>query len=339
MKHLKSGCCLLIIILFCASCAGRPEVTISADTLYEPPMPKVEYEYELGPGDVIEVIYHYTPKPDTNEYYLAVGDVLKVEFAYHGNINRQLTLRPDGNIAMPRKGDVRALGLTPIQLQQKLTELYSNDFIDPVITITMIQYNRAIDHLKRAITTSPRGQSKLTAVRPDGYISFPLLNDIMARGKTVPELRAIATKEYSKQIDNLTVSLILKEMKANLVYVMGEVGRPDYYLMEGPMTVTQIMSRAGGLLDTASRDTVLVISRDHKRRPWGRLVNIDEILREGNISKDIMLQQYDVVYVPKSSIARRNLFVAQYINRMVPDFFDAGYNLGGTLVDHRPVLR
>ncbi|MDY7032762.1 MAG: polysaccharide biosynthesis/export family protein [Thermodesulfobacteriota bacterium] len=339
MQNFKFVVSLLLVGFFCMSCAGPSEIGIKKDTIYDKPMPRVEYEYELGPGDVIEIIYHYTPKPTTREYYLSVGDILRVEFAYHSDINRQLTVRPDGNIAMPRKGDVFVLGMTPAQLQEELTTLYSDIFKDPVITITMVQYNRAIDHLKRAITTAPRGQSKLTTVRPDGYISFPVLNDILARGRTLPELRKIVTEEYRKLIDNLTVSLILKVMKANLVYVMGEVRQPNYYLMEGPHSVSQIIARAGGVLDSAEKRTVLVISRDKDRKPWGRLVNLKKILHSGDISQDILLQQYDIVYVPKTSIARRNLFVEQYINRMVPDFFSADYFIGGTLVDHEPIIK
>lgn len=337
IQNLKTTIALLTIGFFCLSCAGPAEVGISEDTVYNLPMPRVEYEYEVGPGDVIEIIYHYTPKPDTKEYYLSVGDVLRVEFTYHRNIDRELTIRPDGNISMPRKGDVYALGLTPSQLQEKLTKLYSEDFKDPVITITLIKYNRAIDHLKIAITTAPRGQSKLTTVRPDGYLSFPMLDDILAKSKTIPRLKAIVTAEYKKLIDNLTVSIILKVMKANLVYVMGEVAKPDYYLMEGQTTVSQILSRAGGPLDSGDRRTILIISRDKERRPWGRLVNLEKILYYGNVSQDIILNQYDVVYVPKTAIARRNLFVEQYINGMVPDFFSADYNIGGTLLDHSPL--
>jgi protein involved in polysaccharide export with SLBB domain len=339
IQIIKNTFTLLVLLFFCVSCAGEPEVGIPGDILYEQPMPLVEYEYELGPGDTLEIVYHYTPKPDTSEYFIAVGDVLKVEFAYHKNINRTLTVRPDGNVAMPRKGDVHVLGLTPFHLQGKIQELYSGEFKDPLVTITMIQYNRAIDHLKKAITTAPRGQSKLTTVRPDGYISFPMLTDIMARGRTVPELKALATEEYKKLIDNLTVSLILKVMKANLVYVMGEVASPNSYIMEGPQSVSQILARAGGVMNTADRSTILVISRDENRRPWGRLVNLKEILYDGNISQDIILQQYDVVYVPKTAIARRNLFFEQYIDNMIPEAFSANYVIGGTLLNHRAVIR
>ena len=334
----------ILMIVVCASCAGRPEVGIDKETLYDRPMPRVEHEYLLGPGDVLEIVYHYTPKPDTKEYVLSVADILKVEFAYHPDMNRELTVRPDGNITMPKKGAVFALGLTPLELQDKIVELYSQEFIDPVVTVTMVQYNRTIDRLKKAITTSSRGQSKLSAIRPDGYVSFPVINDVLAGGKPLPEVKEILTKQYQAQVDNLTITLILKVMKANLVYIMGEVVRPNSYLIDGTSTVSQLIARAGGTTDRAEKSTVLIISRDKKRRPWGRLVNLEKVLYDGDLSQDLVLGQYDIVYVPKSAIARRNLFVDQYINKMIPTSLIGPYEMGGTvfggtLIETSPIVK
>lgn len=329
LKFFRALAVSVIMVVICASC-GK-EVGISEDTVYDRPMPKIEHEYELGPGDVLEIVYHYTPKPDTKEYYLSVADVLTVEFAYHPDMERELTIRPDGNITMPRKGAVLALGLTPAQLKDKIVELYSKDFIDPVVTVTMIQYNRTIDRLKRAITTSARGQSKLSAIRPDGYLSFPVINDVLAGGKTLPEVKRILTKQYQAQIDNLTITLILKVMKANLVYIMGEVKKPNKYLIDGTTSIAQLVSRAGGFLNTAERSTVLVVSRDKQRRPLGRLVDMKKVLYDGDMSQDIILNQYDVVHVPKSTIARANLFIKQYINDMIPSNLIGPYDLGGSV--------
>lgn len=339
IQKFKIALAIAFLSLLSYSCAGRPEVAITEDTLYEKPMPKVEYEYELGPGDVLEIIYHDTPQPDTKEYRLSVGDILKVECEHHSEINRDVTVRPDGNITLPRIGDVDVLGLSTNAIRDKLTNLFSKDFRDPSITVTVIQSNRAIDYLKIAITTSERGQSKLSTVRPDGYLSMPIINDVMARGKTLPELKRAITAEYDKIIDNLTLSIVLWEMKANLVYITGEVAKPDYYLMEGPNTVSQIVARAGGFLDTSEKKSVLVISRDEQRRPWGRLVDMEKVFSSGDISQDVVLHQYDVVYVPKSSIARRDLFVEQYISRLLPSFFTAGYNVGGTMLQHAPLVK
>jgi len=331
-KNIKLMLGVLLGMTLIASCAGKDEVGITDDIVYDRPMPKIEHEYQLGPGDVLEIVYHYTPKPDNKAYILSVADVLKVEFAYHPDMNRELTIRPDGNITMPKKGKVLALGLTPTQLQEKIIQIYSKEFIDPVVTVTMIQYNRTIDRLKKAITTSARGQSKLTAIRPDGYASFPVITDVLAGGKTLPELKETVQQKYKEQIDNLTITMILKVMKANLAYIHGEVNSPDSYLMDGNLTVSQLISRAGGLKNTAERKTILIISRDKHRRPWARLVNLQKVIEMGDVSQDIVLNQYDVVYVPKSEIARRNLWVEQYINGMIPEELLGSFELGGSAV-------
>jgi polysaccharide export outer membrane protein len=332
--------CGVTLGLLCVSCAGSPEVGISENTVYEDTVYQYfKHDYELGPGDVLEVVYHYTPKPETRVYRIAVGDVMRVEFAYHPEMDRTVTVRPDGNITLPRTGQVEVIGLTATEVQQNVTELFSRDFRDPLITVTLIQYNRAIDHLKQAIKTAPRGQSKLTAVRPDGWVSFPVIEDLKAAGKTVPDLRREVQEEYSKLIDHMTVTLILKVMKANLAYISGEVVNPSMYLMQGPTTVLQLVAMSGGFLPGAERKTVLVVSRDEERRPLARIVDLKSSIEEGNISKDIVLSQYDVVYVPKSSIARRGEWVELYINQIIPDAFDVSYVLGGTLIRHEPLIR
>lgn len=314
---------IILACLLVMSCAS-PEVKITKDATYEPSLPLQEFEYHLGPGDVIEIVYHVIPKPDKHEYVLAVGDVIRVEFTYHKDINRRLTIAPDGNITLPRKGKIQAAGFTVSQLRKKLVHIYSNIFRDPEITITMIKYNTAIYSLRKAITTAPRGQSKLTTVRPDGYISFPMIDDVYAKGLTLPQLRAQVTKEYSRIINNLKITLILKILKNNVIYVLGEVKNPNIYLMDRPTSVMQALSMAGGLLDTAKKETVLVVRLNKDRNPEAKLVNIKKIIAEGNIANDLLLQQYDIVYVPKTEIAQADLWVSQHLTQLIPSWFKLG---------------
>ena len=312
---------VLFLCLFCISCAG-PNITIEKDTVYDKPVAEFPDQYYLGPGDVIEIIYHIMLKPSEKAYVLAVGDVIRVEFYYHPDLNREMSILPDGKITLPLKGEIDVSGLTPSQLTENLTQIYSDILRDPSITITMIEYDQAINQLKIAITNRDRGQSKLSVIRPDGFITLPLLpRDIKASGLTLPQLKAVVTEDYSKIVDNLALSLILETSKSNVVYVMGEVKKPDYYQMDTPTTLTQILSRAGGLLDTAGTSSILVLSRDKERKPVGRLVDLDKSIGEGNIGNDLLLRQYDVVYVPRSTIANVDLFVDQYINKIVPNFF------------------
>ena len=312
---------VLFFCLFCISCAG-PNITIEKDTVYNKPIAEFPDEYYLGPGDVIEIIYHTTLKPTEKSYILSIGDVIKVEFYYHPELNRETTILPDGKIALPLKGEIDVSGLTPSQLAEKITRLYSDIFKDPSVTITLVEYDQAIIQLKEAIANRDRGQSKLSVIRPDGFITLPLLpKDIKASGLTIPQLKAVVSKDYREILSNLDLSLILEKSRSNLVYVMGEVRKPNYYQMDSPTTLTQILSRAGGLLDTAGTSSILVLSRDKEKKPVGRLVDLDKIIGEGNIGNDLLLRQYDVVYVPRSTISNVNLFVDQYINKIVPEFF------------------
>ena len=89
-QRITSISLLLVGVLLVFSCAGPPEVGISEDTLYDDTRVYYEREYQLGSNDTLEIVYHYSPKPTSKVYYLAVGDVIRVEFAYHPEINRDL---------------------------------------------------------------------------------------------------------------------------------------------------------------------------------------------------------------------------------------------------------
>lgn len=67
---------------------------------------------------------------------IAPGDVLRVNFYFHPELNQLQRVRADGKIALTFFQGLEAAGLTPDELQQKLVELYSRDFVNPVITVT-----------------------------------------------------------------------------------------------------------------------------------------------------------------------------------------------------------
>lgn len=319
---------LLTAIWVCAfnACVGV-EVEIKADTTHEEPVPDMITEYLLGPGDVIEIFYTFMTRPTTKPYRLSVGDSIRLEFQYHAELNRDLTLQPDGKIMLPLKGELIAAGLTPMELDREITKLFSDTFQKPVITVTLLTFNQPVTQFQEAIRSDRRGQGRLLKIRPDGYITFPVIGDVMAAARTLPQLVEIATRKYQEKVENLSISLMLQEANSNLVYVLGEVRKPDFYKMESPTTVSQILSRAGILFETAELTTILVISRTKENKPWGRIFNLEEVLAQANIGNDFLLKQYDVVYVPKTKIDKAGVFVENYVNRLVPRFFRTGVSV------------
>jgi protein involved in polysaccharide export with SLBB domain len=75
---------------------------------------------------------------------------------------------------------------------------------------------------------------------------------------------------------------------------------------------------AGGFKNSARVDQVILIRRGPDGRPQGRSLDFQEIVGGEHPEGDVVLQAYDVVVVPKSSIANVNVFVEQYITRNLP---------------------
>jgi uncharacterized protein involved in exopolysaccharide biosynthesis/protein involved in polysaccharide export with SLBB domain len=163
--------------------------------------------------------------------------------------------------------------------------------------------------------------SESVTVRPDGRISMQFASEVMAAGLTPAELTAILTEIYSAEFVDPQITVIVRSYGGQLAYVDGEVSKPHYFDLHkigSPLTVSQAIAKAGGLRDTARRHEVRVIRRNTENKPFVIPVNLDKVWNGTDVSQDIVLQPYDIVYVPKSTIANVNLWMKQYIYNNFP---------------------
>jgi polysaccharide export outer membrane protein len=144
-----------------------------------------------------------------------------------------------------------------------------------------------------------------------------------AGGLTVPELTQMVNREYARFIPDMRVSVVLQEVVGNLVFVDGEVARPGVFTTRGPTTVQHAIALAGGTTNTAEPRTVLVISRG----PQGNMITRVTDLTRMSSSTDLLLNRNDLVYVPKTTIARANVWVEQNIKNLL---MFTGWSLGVT---------
>jgi polysaccharide export outer membrane protein len=98
-------------------------------------------------------------------------------------------------------------------------------------------------------------------VRPDGKVSVPLAGEVEAAGRTAKELEVELASRYATRINSPTVSVVVKELNASRVFVLGEVARPGVYPMRGALTVVQALALAGGLTEFADRDDIVILRR------------------------------------------------------------------------------
>ena len=134
-------------------------------------------------------------------------------------------------------------------------------------------------------------------VRPDGKISIPLLNDIDAAGLTPDQLRLRITEAAKKYLAEPTVTVVVKTINSRKVFVTGQVAKPGTYPIAGPTTVMQLLALAGGVLEWAAVDRIVVL-RTEKGQSLSFPFNYKDVTRRRNLEQNILLKPGDTVVVP-----------------------------------------
>ncbi len=134
-------------------------------------------------------------------------------------------------------------------------------------------------------------------IRPDGKFSFPLAGDILAKGRSVEDVRALITKRLSRYIPDLVVSVSVLQINGNKVYVIGQVNRPGEIIANPHIDVVQALAIAGGGNAFADLNGISIL----RRTPTG-IKSIPfryrDIEKGKRLEQNIMLQAGDVVVVP-----------------------------------------
>ncbi len=336
---MKSGLWLKTLMLFAALLLGgcraytphSPAEIPGGKKVYQDEVLYLGRDYLISPGDEIEIIYHVNVDLQ-DQYRLAVGDQMRVEFFHYPQLDRTLDVRPDGKITVPYKGDIKAAGLSPEELAQRINESFSDLLRESRCTVTLIRYGQRMRDLKDAIKTASRGQSRLVLVSPDGKASMPLIAPVLVAGKTIEESERQIDAAYQKIIPGMRTSATLISTRGNVVYVFGAVKTPGFYEMKGPTTVLQAVASAGGFSANAESSSTLLITRDEENHAVGRLINLAEVMSTGNIGRDTLVRQADVVFVPNTRLSEAAL-VADFIWRLIPFSLSASYGINEELTN------
>lgn len=160
--------------------------------------------------------------------------------------------------------------------------------------------------------------NETVTIRPDGKISLQLVDEIEVLGLTPSELDKILTEKYSKILYKTDVAVIVKEFTSQKVYVGGEVNLPGLIPYAGTLTSLQAIFQAGGFKNTAKLKNIVILRNQGTEEPLFMTIDLKEDLIKHTQHNDILLKPYDVVFVPKTSIAKINQFVDQYIRQLIP---------------------
>ena len=172
------------------------------------------------------------------------------------------------------------------------------------------------DQLDIKFFYNPELNETLT-VRPDGKISLQLVDEVQAAGLKPSQLDEVLTEKYGHELKEPVLTVIVRSFTSQRIYVGGEVNRQGLIPLTAGMTPLQAVFNAGGFEETAKPESAIVIRKGLDNRPVPIKMDLTDAMHGKSGSADFLLQPHDIVYVPKSAIAKANKFVNQYIENLL----------------------
>jgi polysaccharide export outer membrane protein len=152
------------------------------------------------------------------------------------------------------------------------------------------------DELQVTVWREPE-LSASVAVRPDGVISLPLLDEVPVVGMTTKELAENLTKRLRAYVAEPQVTVVARQIRSRKVYLVGAVGRPGSYPLNGRKTVLQLLAEAGGPGQFAKVKSIYVV-RDINGKRMKLPFNYKKALAGNDVDSDVILAPGDMIVVP-----------------------------------------
>lgn len=138
-------------------------------------------------------------------------------------------------------------------------------------------------------------------VRPDGRLTLPLVEDVVATGKTPTALARELEQRLSKYIKEPVVTVIATGFAGPFteqVRVIGEAATPRAIPYRADMTALDAMIAVGGLTRYAAGDDSVIV-RTMGGKQYTYAVHLDSLIKDGDVSSNVTMQPGDILIIPQ----------------------------------------
>lgn len=140
-----------------------------------------------------------------------------------------------------------------------------------------------------------------TRLTESGTISYPLLGIVQLGGLTLPEAESKLAKALQQGglLRNPQISILVTQVRANQVNVLGMVGRPGRYPLDvAGMRLTEVLALVGGILEGGSDTLVLLSKRQGALQRYE--IDVPSLFSGGGLANDVELMPSDVIWVDRA---------------------------------------
>ena len=139
--------------------------------------------------------------------------------------------------------------------------------------------------------------TRTVTVLPDGKITFPLIGELEAGGKTVAQLKKEIEEKIARYVPNSTTTVEVRQSNSMYIYVLGRVNTPGRTILNANVNVLQALAIAGGPNTFANR-TRIRIFRQEGGKTLSFPFDYDEVTAGKELQMNIELKRGDVIFVP-----------------------------------------
>jgi protein involved in polysaccharide export with SLBB domain len=157
-------------------------------------------------------------------------------------------------------------------------------------------------------------------VRPDGFISLQMIDELKVEGLTVAELKQRLKKAYEEILIEPIISVTVLEFVAPRIYIGGQINKPGVYNLRDAQTLVQVIFLAGGFTRDANTKMVVHARPDGKGNWQFQSANITKMLNKKGTENDLLLRDGDYIFIPESKISQLNKAI-EGIRGFLPRFF------------------
>jgi polysaccharide biosynthesis/export protein len=143
--------------------------------------------------------------------------------------------------------------------------------------------------------------SMTVPVRPDGKISTPLIDEMMAQGKNSIEIAREVEKQLSKYVRDPVATVIVTSFVgpySEQIRVVGEAAKPQFLAYKQKMTLLDVMIAVGGLTDFAAGNDATILRSAEGNKQYS--VRLKDLIKRGDVSANVDMRPGDILIIPQS---------------------------------------
>lgn len=139
-------------------------------------------------------------------------------------------------------------------------------------------------------------------VRPDGKVSTPLIEDLVAVGKTPSQLARDMEAKLAEYIRSPQVNVIVTNPQSSFskITVVGQVTTPGAVPYREGMTALDVVLAVGGLAEFAAGNRAKLVRKDANGKTVEKRVRLDDLVKKGRLKENVDMMPGDVLIVPES---------------------------------------